>query len=290
VDQSRQEIASHRSKTVELEQTLQQISQLEGEASNRVIEARAALAEQAERLASAEKHSQELSLLKSEIVEGVSSIKREMGATKAVLTGLEKQMEQMRQVELYAQSIRQDYEQKMGELSNYIKHGNEDFETLRESVEANFVRRYLKELRELTESYGYEFAQAKKVEGSIDERIYDEKKRLEDLMEEGRKIAHLYELQSKEVQGAESFEKQGEKLAEIEQLAEKRTQIESMIAQIVGGRSALSPKVASAPIKARGYAKPKAAAAPKAKKAAKKSKLKTKQHSKSKSRKKKGRR
>ncbi len=255
VDQSRQEISSHRSKTVELEQTLGQISRLENEASNRVIEARAALAEQAERLASAEKHSQELNILKSEIVEGVSSIKREMGATKAILTGLEKQMEQMRQVEIYSQSIRQDYEQKMGELSNYIKHGNEDFETLRESVEANFVRRYLKELRELTDSYGYEFGQAKKLEGSIDERIYDEKMKLEGLIEEGKRIAHLYELQSKEVQGAESFEQHGEKLAEMEQLAEKRTKIENMIAQVIGGRSSISPKVASAPIKTQGVAR-----------------------------------
>ena len=178
-DQSRQEIASHRSKTVELEQALSHIFQLELESNDRVIEARAALAEQAERLASAEGHAQELGALKSEITDGVSSIKRELATTKAILTNIEKQLGQMRQVELYSQSLRNDYEQKMGELGDYIKQGNEDFETLRESVEANFVRRYLKELRELSDSYSFEFGQAKKLEDGIDSRIADEKKKVE---------------------------------------------------------------------------------------------------------------
>ncbi|VVB99953.1 Uncharacterised protein [uncultured archaeon] len=273
VDQSRQEIAEHRAKTIELEKTLSQITHLEEEATNRVLEARAALAEQAERLASAEKHAQELENVKSEIVEGVSGIKREISTTKATLTNIEKQMEQMRQVEIYAQSIRADYEQKMSELGDYIKHGNEDFETLRESVEANFVRRYLKDLRELTDSYSFEFNQAKKAEGSIDDRIADEKKKLEALIEEGKKIAHLYELQSKEVQNAESFEERGEKLAEIPELVEKRTQIEGMIAQIVGNRSEHQPKVASSPIKTTKYKpKMKAKAKPAKKVKAKKAK------------------
>jgi len=290
VDQSRQEIASHRAKTVELEKTLSQITQLQTEAGNRVIEARAALGEQAERLASAESHAAELMSLKSEITDGVSAIKREIGTTKAVLTNIEKQMEQVRQVELYAESLRADYEQKMGELGDYIKHGNEDFETLRESVEANFVRRYLKDLRELTDGYSFEFNQAKKAEGSIDERIADEKQKLEGLLEEGRKIAHLYELQSKEVQGAESFEERGEKLAEMPALVEKRTQIESMIAQIVGGRKGeYVPKVASSPIKARAYSKAKPARKLKAK-AKKTPKAKLRPARKSKASKKKGRR
>src|SRR3990167_8477469 len=97
VEQSMHEISSHRAKSEDLEKALKHISQLEEESSNLVISARAALAEQAERLGAAEKYSQELGSLKAEIRDSIDSIKREVSATKGVLTGIEKQMSQMRQ-------------------------------------------------------------------------------------------------------------------------------------------------------------------------------------------------
>ncbi|MEM4348164.1 MAG: hypothetical protein QXN37_01195 [Candidatus Anstonellaceae archaeon] len=247
VDQSRQEIATHRAKSLELEKTLENISLLEQEATNRVIQARAALAEQAERLAAAEKYSQELSTLKTEIENSVDSIKKEMSSTKAILTNLEKQIDQIKQVEFYIESLRKDYDQKMDEIATYIKEGNRDFETLRESVEANFVRRYLRQLRELTESYAFEFEEAKKLEHDIDKQIAEEKKRLEELINEGRKIANLYELQSKEVRESREFEEHGKHLAETEQLIQKRSQLETIIAQLVGKKIYVQG-VASQPI------------------------------------------
>ncbi|MCX8197052.1 MAG: hypothetical protein N3G80_01915 [Candidatus Micrarchaeota archaeon] len=236
IDESRSDVAMHKAKMLELEQTIKDIGALEEDVSNKVIQARAALAEEAERIASAEKYISELKSLKEEIIQTVADMKREMGTTKAALTTLEKQIEQLKQVELYLVSLRKDYDQKMDEISAYIRQGNQDFETLREAVEANFVRRYLKELRELTESYAYEFNQAKRLESDIDKQIDAEKKKLEQLIEEGKKIAHLYELQSKEVQGAEAFEQHGKRLQDIEQLVQKRSELESIIAQIMEKR------------------------------------------------------
>ncbi|MCX8175287.1 MAG: hypothetical protein N3E51_03720 [Candidatus Micrarchaeota archaeon] len=255
-EQSRQEIASHQAKTLELEKSLSQISQLEQEVSEKVLEARAAVAQQAERLASAEKYARELSELKGEIKEGIAAIKRELGAAKGTLGGIERQLEQMRQVEIYADSLRKDYDAKMAELSDYIAKGNEDFELLRESVEANFVRRYLKELRELTESYSFEFSQAKRLEADIDKRIEQEKNALEQLIDEAKRIAHLYELQGRQAEGAERFEEHGKRLEEIEKISQKRTQIEQMIAKIVGARQESAVKsVASSPIAAQAVTK-----------------------------------
>jgi hypothetical protein len=143
----------------------------------------------------------------------------------------------MRQVELYVQSIREDYDARMSELSDYVKSGNEEFATLRESVEANFVRRYLKELREVTESYSFEFDQARKLEGSIDDRISDEKGKLEQLIEEGKKISQLYESQSKTISSEQNLEQRGEALAELSSLADKRSQIQQMVTQIISGKA-----------------------------------------------------
>ncbi|MCX6772416.1 MAG: hypothetical protein NTV88_01445 [Candidatus Micrarchaeota archaeon] len=249
VDQSRQEISTHTAKREELERALMRIEQMELDATQRVTEARSTLADQAERLGGAEKFLNELTGLKEEIHENVGELKQEIATTKGLLTGISKQMEQMRQVELWAESIRADYDTKMADLDDYIRNGNHEFDTLRESVETNFVRRYLRELRQLTDSYTYEFGQAKKMEQSVEEKIDGEKKKLEGLLEEGRKIAQLYELQSKEVQGAGQFEERGEMFRSLSQIASERGQIESMIAQIVGKRSEYEQKTAAAPIK-----------------------------------------
>ncbi|MFA6489410.1 MAG: hypothetical protein WCT52_01905 [Candidatus Micrarchaeia archaeon] len=237
VEQSRQELAEHRAKSEELSHTIEKINRMEEEAANLVISARGALAEQAERLAIAEVNAQELTALKTEIAEGVATAKREMGAAKGVLTGLEKQMSQMRQIEIWANSVRQEYEKKMVDIDDYIRNGNNEFETLRESVEANFVRRYLRELRQLTDSYTFELNQVKNAEGNIDQRINEEKKKLEDLLEEGRKIAYLYEMQSREIEGGDRFEKHGEEFRTLSEISASRTQLEQMIAQVVGNRS-----------------------------------------------------
>jgi len=255
IDQSRQEISQHSAKREEFERSLSRLEEMEEKAEQRVIEARSALAEQAERLSAAESFLGELSSLKDEIQGSVGELKQEIATTKGILTGVQKQMEQMRQVELWSESIRQDYDTKMADLDDYIRHGNQEFDTLRESVETNFVRRYLRELRQLTDSYSYEFDQARGMEKSVDERIGEEREKLEGLLEEGRKIAQLYEMQSKETPGSEKFEERGEMFRSLSQIASERQQIEQMISQIVGKKTELeqkiSAKVASAPIKAR---------------------------------------
>ena len=120
------------------------------------------------------------------------------------------------------------------------------FETLRESVEANFVRRYLRELRQLTDSYTFELNQVKNAEGNIDQRITEEKKKLDDLLEEGRKIAYLYEMQSREIEGGDAFEQHGEEFRTLSEIAAQRTQLEQMIAQVVGNKSEYKGKEAPA--------------------------------------------
>jgi len=234
VEASRSEIAQHRAKTEELQKALSHISKLEEESANLVISARAALAEQAERLATAEKYSSELSALKSSIKDSVESIKKEIAATKGVLTSIEKQIGQMRHIELWSQSIKEEYEKNMAEIGDYIKHGNEEFDTLREAVEANFVRRYLKELRALTDSYSFEFGQVKAMESNLDARLAEEKRKLEELIEEGRRISYLYETQSREIAGEGKIEERAEAFKSMDKLSEQRQQLQSVIAQVAG--------------------------------------------------------
>ncbi len=235
-NQSREDIFSHQMKTSELQKTLDRISEMEQESDGMVSSARAALSEQAERLAVAESHSRELSALKEEISAGVESIKREVSVTKGMLTSLEKQMEEMRHVEEWANTVRQDYEGKMREIDEYIRSGNREFEALRESVEANFVRRYLHELRSLTDSYSFEFNQAKNSEETLEERISKEKRKLEQIIEDGRQLAYLYETRAGKADAGLDFERHGAAFGSMSDISSQRTQLEAAIAQVVGKR------------------------------------------------------
>ncbi|MFA6328439.1 MAG: hypothetical protein WCY41_03265 [Candidatus Micrarchaeia archaeon] len=237
LDQSREELARHSAMSGELHSTMERIGEMETEAARSVSTARAALAEQAERLASAESHANDLRALRGEIGEGIVEMKREVASAKRVLSDLERQMGQMRQIEEYTISIRKDYDEKMSDIDDYIRNGNREFETLRESVEANFVRRYLRELRALTESYSFEFNQARRMEGDIDTRIADERKKLESLFEEGKKISYLFETQSRAPENAGKFEEHAGTFNALSEISSNRSQVAQMIAQVIGGRT-----------------------------------------------------
>jgi hypothetical protein len=236
LEQSREELSRHSEMSGELHKSMDHIEEMEGEAASRVSTARAALAEQAERLASAETHANDLRALRGEIGVSIAEMKREVTSAKRVLSDLERQMTQMRQIEEYTNNIRKDYDARMLEIDDYIRNGNAEFETLRESVEANFVRRYLRELRSLTESYSFEFGQAKKMEGDIDARIAEERKKLESLFEEGKKISYLFETQARAPENAEKFEKRAETFTALSDISSNRSQVAQMIAQVIGGR------------------------------------------------------
>jgi hypothetical protein len=248
LEQSRWELSRHTAMSGELAVTMDRIEEMEGEASRRVASARAALAEQAERLATAEGHATELRTLRAEIGDSIVQMKREIASSKRVLSDLERQMGQMAQIDEYAATIRKDYDGKMSEIDDYIRNGSREFETLRESVEANFVRRYLRELRALTESYSFEFNQVRRMEGDIDGRIAQERKRLEELFEEGKKISYLFETQSQQPADAGKFERHGEALGTLDGLPSQRSHVAHMIAQVIGGRTEALPKRADIPI------------------------------------------
>ncbi|MCX6770822.1 MAG: hypothetical protein NTX79_02090 [Candidatus Micrarchaeota archaeon] len=245
LEQSREELSRHSAMSGELYNTMERIEEMEADAADRVSSARAALAEQAERLATAESHSNGLRELRGEIGESIAEMKREVASAKRVLSDLERQMGQMRQIEEYTAGIRKEYDARMLEIDDYIRNGNREFETLRESVEANFVRRYLRELRALTESYSFEFGQAKRMEGDIDTRIAEERKKLESLFEEGKKISYLFETQSRAPENPEKFESRAETFSALSDLPSSRSQVAQMIAQVIGGRTESLPKRAN---------------------------------------------
>jgi hypothetical protein len=157
-----------------------------------------------------------------------------MGIAKGALTSLDKQMHSVRQVDIWAKSIRGDYEKKLNDMDDYVRNGNKELDTLREAVESNFVRKYLQELRTLSEGYRFEFDSARKAEMNIDERIVEERKKLENLFEEGRKISYLFESRSHAPEGFTKFSERKASFDDLDALSSRRSSIEQLIAQVVG--------------------------------------------------------
>ena len=74
--------------------------------------------------------------------------------------------------------------------------------------------------------------------------LSEEKKKLDDLLEEGRKISYLYEMQAREIPGSEKFEGRADEFRSLSDISAQRTQLEQMIAQVVGKQSEYQPKEA----------------------------------------------
>jgi len=103
------------------------------------------------------------------------------------------------------------------------------------------VRRYLRELRALTEGYSFEFNQAKKMDTDLDTRAADERAKLEALFDEGKKISYLFETQSRAPENADRFESHSGTFSSLSDLSSSRSQVAGMIAQVLGNRTERLP-------------------------------------------------
>ena len=109
------------------------------------------------------------------------------------LSDMEKQMSNVTEICDWVEEHQKDYNLKMDEFSEYI-HSNElEYNTLRESVEADYVKRYLKDLQSLSNSYDFELSQALSDEKSVDEKITSSKNKLNELIKQSRELVEAFE-------------------------------------------------------------------------------------------------
>lgn len=131
---------------------------------------------------------EEATEMKVEIFEMSDKLKESLAEKETELDDLEQHLEQIRQVEQWTKEYVTDYETKVGEIEKYVLAGDDDLAKLRESAEAEYIKKYLRELEGMTRDYEKELHDAVEAEQDIDEAIASSKKRLTELVQESQEM------------------------------------------------------------------------------------------------------
>ncbi len=107
---------------------------------------------------------------------------------KAEVANLENELSQLKQVEGDVLGYLNDYQARIGQIEQYVQNSEEEIDRLREAAEGEYIRKYIRELEGLVESYEAQLESASMEEYSIDERIADARTRLNALIVESKDI------------------------------------------------------------------------------------------------------
>ncbi len=185
----------------EMTGTVNALGAMQAEVEARLSEARQAIEDEQARLREADRKLEALVGVKASLEAELLASSKEIRTQKLSLSELERHISRLDDVQRWVASNREEYDRKMLALADYIKNAQGDYSALKESIDASFARRYISELRNLSLSYEFEYAQAHRMEEDIDMRLSRAKEQLSALVLKARSIADLQEVQLAEISG-----------------------------------------------------------------------------------------
>ncbi|MDE1798347.1 MAG: hypothetical protein KGH63_02995 [Candidatus Micrarchaeota archaeon] len=225
-----------------MQEVLSQLSGAQAEVEARMSEARGALQEEQARLNQAQEMLSQLSSAKAGLEGQVQTAAGELKIQKRTLREMDAHLARIDQVKSWVEENRAEYDGRMKQLADYIRSADEEYAYLRESVESGFVRRHLRDLRALSESYEFELAQANQMEENVDQQIGHAKEQMASLIAQAKRIAYLQEMQLEEGEGdrksmAAAALGRGAMFGALEAKEKERVRIRGMIRDVIEGKS-----------------------------------------------------
>ncbi len=240
LDSAEKRVYTDYKKLEEMNRLLSKMGSLESDAVQAVSAAQARLTEIQRRVAEASTQLESISDMRSQVEEDVAEISSAVEKQENALAEMNREMSRIGEIERWVEGYREAYGEKLNDFSDFVKQNEQDYSSLRQAVERNFVRKYMKELRSLSEGYDYELDAAAEKERSIDERIAQAKSQINALIEEGKELADVFERgtpDQKHVVSAEELGSRGSNLyAEIDGLRREREQGSTAMERVRGFR------------------------------------------------------
>jgi hypothetical protein len=125
---------------------------------------------------------------KNEILLQTHTIKQTVASHGAELESLEKELEGIARLEHWVQEYIRDYEQKIEDVEEYISKSDEELIELKEAAESLYVKKYLGELENMTDSYQSELADALSRDQTIEQKVSDSRSRIANLVRESQEM------------------------------------------------------------------------------------------------------
>ncbi len=185
----------------EMTDTANALCGMQAEVEARLSEARQAIEDEQARLAEADEKLAGLVAVKTSLEAELYSSSKDIRTQKLALFELERHISRLDDVHAWVKTNREEYDRKMSALADYIKNAQGDYAALKESIDSSFAGRYLAELRNLSLSYEFEYAQAHRMEEDIDARLSHTKEQITALVSKAKSIADLQETQLAEISG-----------------------------------------------------------------------------------------
>lgn len=233
-DQIRTEQYEQEGRIGALKSEFEKINSMQQDAESTLAAAKEALKRQSEQVIRAAERLKDAEDAKMQIENEMKSLNSELYKQKTVLADLDGHLGRMDSLAEWARENRRDYEKRMVALSEYVKKGESDYAAMREKAEGNFVRKYLKELRAVSESYEFELSQAKEAETNYEEEIIKAKSELEKLIAEAKRMSQMQEMQLDEAQSAQPRDEM-RMLEAVSENAKQRQKIRTYIRDAISG-------------------------------------------------------
>ncbi len=123
---------------------------------------------------------------KSEIESMTQDIRDEVAGHGVELESLEQEIEGIAQVERWAQEYVRDYSTKIEDIERYVAKSDDELAQIREAAEQQYMKKFLGELENLTDSYETELSDAVSQDKDIDQKISESRNRINDMARESQ--------------------------------------------------------------------------------------------------------
>ncbi|MCC7569811.1 hypothetical protein KO465_00515 [Candidatus Micrarchaeota archaeon] len=221
----------------EAQTLLKRIESVETEISESMVEIEDKVREEQDKLERLADVWREIQETKDDVVEKIKESSDIVDEEKDKLRTIEEQVSQTLELREWIKMSQEIYKRKVDDFDDYLKKNEKDYNKLRESIEANYLKMYMKDLADLSKEYESALSSAKDKEKTIDERIDESKKRISDLVRQSQEL----------VEALEKGEFQAEDFNQLKrEMDRKRRQTEEEMEILVKEREQISGKLKSA--------------------------------------------
>ncbi|VVB66272.1 Chromosome partition protein Smc [Candidatus Gugararchaeum adminiculabundum] len=221
----------------QLDKTIVKVKEVEQSVSQKISESKQRLEEEQRSIEQLEREIVLVREAKNEVEAAMVEVKAIVDTEASRMLDIEDALAKVTKIDKWARENQKQFQGKLQEFMTYVKDSEGEYLRLRESVETGFVRKYLKELREITDAHEFEVNEIAGMEKSIDVKIEESKTELKRLMDESRQLAEKYEgiVRKKEARidvskDIAALQEKGEEL--VDELATIKKKREKLIEEI----------------------------------------------------------
>lgn len=193
VNEAKRKMESEAARLKEMEQALNQLDELEKQTKSHIEDARSRISDESQRISEIEARMKEMHVIADEVRAKVEETDARLSQQKDYVGTLESEVAELQKIDNWINSYQREYETKFESFAQYVRETENDFNSLRETIETGFVRKYLKELKDISDGHAYEVKQVLQKEDALNKRSDSAKRDLSRLIGESKDISEHFE-------------------------------------------------------------------------------------------------